>query len=300
MSDTPYRGRFAPTPSGPLHFGSLLAALASFLDARQQGGTWMLRMEDLDQPRVQPGAADSILRTLEHYNLYWDGDIRWQSQHLPHYQGILQGLLDCGLAFVCDCSRSQLSTTNGIYDGHCRDRKLGNTADRAVRLRVDNAETGFTDRLQGPFSQHLEADVGDFVIRRRDGIIAYQLAVVADDIQQQINQVVRGADLLDSTPRQLWLYQKLDARPPHYLHIPLAMRSDGNKLSKRLGSPPLSDKGAAQTLFLALQVLQQAPPAEAQGTPVSELLEWAVRHWNPHRLPACKQLPADILPTHLA
>lgn len=286
-----YIGRFAPTPSGQLHFGSLLAALASYLDARQAGGQWLVRIEDLDLPRNLPGAADQILQTLDTYGLHWDATVLWQSQRTDYYQQLIDQLLAAGQAFYCDCSRRELQAHAGIYPGTCRQRQLPAAGDRAIRVQVDDRSLSFVDRLQGPFSQRLQSEVGDFIIRRRDGIIAYQLAVVADDIAQQISDVVRGADLLDSTPRQLWLYQLLEARPPRHLHIPLAMRQDGEKLSKRLASTPLAAEQAPATLFRALQVLAQEPPAELAGAGISELLGWATDHWQPERLPACQQLP---------
>ncbi|PAU86219.1 tRNA glutamyl-Q(34) synthetase GluQRS [Pseudomonas sp. WN033] len=292
MPNTPaYIGRFAPTPSGQLHFGSLLAALASYLDARQAGGQWLVRIEDLDLPRNLPGAADQILQTLDTYGLHWDATVLWQSQRTDYYQHLIDQLLAAGQAFYCDCSRRELQVHAGIYPGTCRQRQLPAAADRAIRVQVDDHPLSFIDRLQGPFTQRLQTEVGDFIIRRRDGIIAYQLAVVADDIAQQVSDVVRGADLLDSTPRQLWLYQLLGARPPRHLHIPLAMRRDGEKLSKRLASTPLAAEQAPATLFRALQVLAQEPPAELAGADVSELLGWATSHWQPERLPARQQLP---------
>lgn len=296
MHAPPYIGRFAPTPSGYLHFGSLLAALASFLDARRHGGTWLVRMEDLDLARNLPGAADHILRTLEAYGMHWDGDVVLQSERTEIYRQALESLLDSGHAFRCDCSRKMVAAAGGIYPGTCRSRHLAASAEHAVRVRVADQGVGFIDRLQGSFSQNLSSDTGDFIVRRRDGVVAYQLAVVVDDIAQGVTDVVRGADLIDSTPRQIWLYRLLERSPPRYLHIPLIMRTDGEKLSKRLASAPIDPVQAPATLFRALVALEQQPPRELQGAPVSELLGWAIAHWQIERLPATTQLLESALP----
>lgn len=297
----PYIGRFAPTPSGHLHFGSLLAALASYLDAQHQQGTWLVRMEDLDQPRNKPGAAEHILATLTAFGLHPQGDVWVQSQRQAIYQKQIQTLIDQHLAYYCNCSRSDLAAYHGIYPGTCRERNLPPAADHAVRIRTDLTFTddgiySFADRVQGPFTQQLENDIGDFVIRRRDGIVAYQLAVVMDDIAQGITDVVRGADLLDSTPRQLHLYHLLGARPPRYLHTPLVVRRQGEKLSKRLGSKALDPALASATLHQAIAALYQAPPAELYRAPPAEQLAWAIAHWDPTRLPATREILQDQLP----
>lgn len=286
----PYIGRFAPTPSGHLHVGSLLAALASYLDARNKGGQWLVRMEDLDRPRNKTGAAEHILQTLTAHGLEWDGKVLTQSEHEARYQRQIDSWLDQGLAYYCDCSRSDLSTHNGIYPGTCRARNLPAAGNHAVRIRVTDDPVIFTDRLQGTISQRLESELGDFVIRRRDGVIAYQLAVVMDDIAQGVTDIVRGADLLDSTPRQLWLYRLLGATPPEYLHIPLVMARQGQKLSKRLGSAPIDPAQAPASIFAALAALQQQPPAALQQATATELLAWAVEHWQPLRLPASREV----------
>lgn len=296
MHAAPYIGRFAPTPSGYLHFGSLLAALASFLDARKHGGTWLVRMEDLDLARNIPGAADHILRTLEAYGLHWDGDVLFQSERIALYHHSLNTLLENGQAFRCDCSRKMIAAAGGIYPGTCRARNLAANVEHAIRVQVDDQQIGFIDRLQGCFSQNLSNDTGDFIVRRRDGIVAYQLAVVVDDIAQGITDVVRGADLIDSTPRQLWLYELLAQSPPRYLHIPLIVRADGEKLSKRLASAPIDPVQAPATLFRALTALAQQPPTELRGAPVPELLEWGIAHWQVARLPAATQLLESALP----
>ena len=286
MPSSRYIGRFAPTPSGYLHFGSLLAAVASYLDARHHQGKWLIRMEDLDTPRNLAGASEHILRTLQAYGLHWDGEIINQSDRLELYQQIIDEWLSTGQAYYCDCSRQKVIAHDGVYPGTCRHRQLPAAPNHAVRIQVGQSPIAFEDRLQGLVSQSLANTSGDFIIRRRDGIIAYQLAVVLDDIAQGVTDIVRGADLLDSTPRQLWLYQLLQQPAPGYLHVPLIMRHDGEKLSKRLGSAPLRDDQAAATLYRALCILTPNPPTSLRTAPVGQQLEWAIAHWQPQHLPA--------------
>lgn len=297
----PYIGRFAPTPSGYLHFGSLLAALASYLDAHHHQGTWLVRLEDLDLPRNKPEAAEHILGTLAAFGMHPQGAVWVQSERQALYLKQIQTLVDQRLAYYCNCSRSDLASYQGIYPGTCRERNLPPANDHAVRVRTDKLVTShsdyaFVDRLQGRFSQHLQNQIGDFVIRRRDGIVAYQLAVVMDDIAQGVTDVVRGADLLDSTPRQLHLYELLGVRPPRYLHTPLVVRQQGEKLSKRLGSKALNPALASTTLYQALAALYQAPPAEIRGAPVSEQLAWGIAHWDPLYQPATREILLHQLP----
>ncbi|GIZ12248.1 tRNA glutamyl-Q(34) synthetase GluQRS [Pseudomonas sp. NCCP-436] len=286
---TLYIGRFAPTPSGYLHFGSLVAALASYLDARAAGGRWLLRMEDLDPPREMPGAQDAILRTLEAYGFEWDGEIVRQSERIADYVAVLTRLYDQGLAYACTCSRRQLEGYAGIYPGFCRNA-CHPQQDAAIRLRVPNLQYQFTDRVQGEFRQHLSHEVGDFVIRRRDGLFAYQLAVILDDAWQGVTDVVRGADLLDSTPRQLYLQELLGLPQPRYLHVPLLIQPDGHKLGKSYRSPPLSADQAGPLLQRALRALGQQPPPELQGCPPGQLLAWGVSHWDVTRIPRQRTL----------
>ena len=289
MNDTPYIGRFAPTPSGYLHFGSLVAALASYLDARSVGGLWLLRMEDLDPPREMPGAQDAILRSLETYGFEWDGELVRQSERHAEYAALIQRLFAQGLAYACTCSRKQLEGTGGIYPGTCRNAGHPDH-DAAIRLRVPELEYRFVDRVQGEFRQHLGREVGDFVIRRRDGLFAYQLAVVLDDAWQGVTDVVRGADLLDSTPRQLYLQELLGLPQPRYLHVPLVIQPDGHKLGKSYRSPPLPADQAPPLLARALRALGQQPPAElAEGTP-REVLAWGIAHWDASRIPRSRTL----------
>ncbi|HDY98536.1 MAG TPA: tRNA glutamyl-Q(34) synthetase GluQRS [Pseudomonas sabulinigri] len=294
-SATPYIGRFAPTPSGYLHFGSLLAALASYLDARHQQGRWLIRVEDLDQPRSIPGASEHIIETLACYGMYSDGEIIFQQDRLTTYQAQIDQWLTTGQAYYCDCSRRQLAEFNGIYPGTCRHRQLPAAADHAVRLIAPKQPLTALDRLQPPLTQDLATATGDFIIRRRDGIYAYQLAVVLDDIAQGVTDVVRGADLLDSTPRQQWIYQLLGQPLPRYLHIPLLLRADGEKLSKRLGSTPLDPAQAPTELFRALQALTQQPPLALRNANIAEQLEWAIAHWRPQQLSPTQNLQQDSL-----
>lgn len=289
MSTSPYIGRFAPTPSGFLHFGSLVAALASYLDARSVGGQWLLRMEDLDPPREAPGAQDAILRTLERYGFEWDAEMVRQSERHEAYAELVQHLFDQGLAYACTCSRKQLEGSGGIYPGTCRN--LGHAEqDAAIRLRVPELEYRFTDRVQGEFRQHLGREVGDFVIRRRDGLFAYQLAVVLDDAWQGVTDIVRGADLLDSTPRQLYLQELLGLLQPRYLHVPLIIQPDGHKLGKSYRSPPLEPDQAPALLNRALRALGQQPPAELERASPLEVLDWARQHWRAQDIPRSRTL----------
>ena len=283
-----YTGRFAPTPSGYLHFGSLLACLASYLDARAAGGRWLLRMEDLDPPREVPGAQDAILRTLETYGFAWDGAVERQSDRQAAYAAAVEQLLARGLAYPCSCSRKQLEG-QAIYPGTCRG--AGRPAhDAAIRLRVPDAEYAFVDRVQGAFAQNLAREAGDFVIRRRDGLYAYQLAVVLDDAWQGVTDIGRGADLLDSAPPPLDLVELPGLPRPRYLHIPLLLQPDGHKLGKSYRSPPLPADQAPALLARALRALGQRPPAElAQGRP-AELLAWGVRHWDAAAIPRVASL----------
>jgi len=289
MNDSPYVGRFAPTPSGYLHFGSLVAALASYLDARSVGGRWLLRMEDLDPPREMPGAQDAILRSLELYGFEWDGELVRQSERHAEYAALIERLLAQGLAYACTCSRKQLEGFGGVYPGTCRDAGHAGV-DAAIRLRVPELEYHFIDRVQGELRQHLGREVGDFVIRRRDGLFAYQLAVVLDDAWQGVTDVVRGADLLDSTPRQLYLQELLGLPRPRYLHVPLIIQPDGHKLGKSYRSPPLPADQAPPLLARALRALGQQPPAELAGATPSEVLAWGIEHWDVARIPRSRTL----------
>ncbi|WP_442112172.1 tRNA glutamyl-Q(34) synthetase GluQRS [Pseudomonas sp. NUPR-001] len=295
MNQTSYVGRFAPTPSGFLHFGSLVAALASWLDARAVGGQWLLRMEDIDPPREAPGAQAAILRTLESYGLEWDGEVVYQSQRHAAYAEVVERLFRQGLAYACTCSRKQLEGYNGIYPGLCRNCCHAQE-EAAIRLRVPELTYRFEDRVQGTFEQHLGREVGDFVIRRRDGLYAYQLAVVLDDAWQGVTDIVRGADLLDNTPRQLYLQELLGFSQPRYLHVPLITQPDGHKLGKSYRSAPLPAEQATPLILRALRALGQATDAGMeQGSP-AEVLAHAATHWNPGAIPRRLTVPeADLL-----
>jgi glutamyl-Q tRNA(Asp) synthetase len=284
MTTFSYIGRFAPTPSGYLHFGSLVAAVASYLDARAAGGLWLVRMEDLDPPREVLGAQKAILETLERYGFEWDGPVARQSERHEAYEATVTRLLQSGLAYACTCSRKQLEGYRGLYPGHCRNAQhLYENA--AIRIRVPELTYAFTDRVQGEFRQHLGQEVGDFVIRRRDGLFAYQLAVVLDDAWQGITDIVRGADLLDSTPRQLYLQELLGFSQPRYLHVPLIIQPDGHKLGKSYRSPPLPPDQAGPLLLRALRALGQQPSPELHEASAQEILAWGIRSWQPACIP---------------
>ncbi|MDI5983542.1 tRNA glutamyl-Q(34) synthetase GluQRS [Halomonas sp. M4R5S39] len=281
-----YRGRFAPTPSGPLHFGSLVAALASFLDARRVGGQWRLRIEDIDPPRCPPGAAETILRQLEAFGLEWDGPIHWQHERGAAYQAALDTLVDRGLAYPCSCSRKQWRD-HPIYPGWCREglREPGKPAAWRLRSDLGLRPVVWHDRLFG--EQHFDpATLGDVILRRKDDLWAYQLAVVVDDADQGITDVVRGFDLLDNTPWQRQLQHGLDQPEPRYLHLPLIMGGDGQKLSKQNLAPPLplDDDAVRPLLHRALVALDQRPPAELATAPVAEQLARAITTWDAGRI----------------
>ena len=285
----PYTGRFAPSPTGRLHLGSLVAAVGSFLDARHQRGRWLVRIEDLDTARVVPGAADDILRCLERLGLAWDGTVEYQSRRLQLYEAALQQLRRRGLTFECSCPRSARGGAEQGYPGTCRAGPTRSGA-TATRFRVDRgAIVAFNDRAQGPVTLALD-ELGDVIVRRRDGLFAYQLAVVVDDAAQQVTAVVRGADLLDSTGWQLPLQQALGLAQPSHAHLPLIVKS-GIKLGKSRASVPA--EAGAHTLFGVLKLLQQQPPPQLRGAPVAALLEWAIQHWNLESLRGIATLPDD-------
>ena len=323
MQHLKYCGRFAPSPTGPLHFGSLVAAIGSYLDAKLHQGTWLVRMEDLDTPRCTPEAADDILRTLNVYGLHWDGEVVYQSQRTPAYEAALQQLKDFGAVYPCCCTRKEIadSAVHGVeglvYPGTCRHGIPAGREGRAWRVRTDieltrHSRAGgnpaiqnalcsnsldsrlrgndksevieFDDALQGGISQNLESDIGDFVVKRADGLFAYQLAVVVDDAFQDITHVVRGADLLLSTPRQIYLQRLLGLPTPSYLHLPVVVNVQGEKLSKQTLAEPIDKQQAATTLFNALLFLQQSPPTQLRSGSVDEVLAWAVHHWQPNKM----------------
>ena len=280
---TPYIGRFAPSPTGPLHFGSLLTAVASFLEARLHDGQWLLRVEDIDPPREQTGASDEILAALELYGFEWDGAVTYQSASRAAHDAAIQQLVDAGKAYSCGCSRRDLAdaprgTLGIIYPGTCRG---GSSAgEYALRVLTDDIPMAFNDQLQGPQEQSLQSDSGDFVILRRDGLIAYQLAVVVDDHLQGVTDVVRGIDLMDSTPRQIWLQQLLGYATPNYCHLPVAVNELGQKLSKSHGAGGVDLQHPEGNLLLALELLDQRPPPELKASRITEIWQWALESWD--------------------
>ncbi len=280
-----YRGRFAPSPTGPLHFGSLVAAVGSYADALAHGGDWLVRMEDVDEGRKAAGAADAILRTLERHGFQWRGEVLFQSRRKARYQEVLEILLRQGHAYPCGCTRKEVQQTGlqgpegPIYPGTCRNGLPAGRRARAFRLRVPELEICFHDRIQGRFCQQLQAEVGDFVIRRADGFFAYQLAVVVDDFDQGITDVVRGADLLGSTPRQRYLQKLLGAPFLRYAHLPLVLDAGGRKLSKRDRAHPVDDDDPVSGLLAAWRFLGQPEPPEHPARPL-EFWSWAASHWK--------------------
>ncbi len=285
---TGYIGRFAPSPTGPLHFGSLVSALASYLDAHHNGGKWLVRMEDLDPPREQAGAADSILHCLEDYGLEWDDSVLYQSQRWDIYEDYLSRLRQQDLLYACDCTRQDLQTMGGIYNGRCRTRYVDNSIPHAQRLKLYDLpaeftfqdELRFTDVIQGEQIQNLRRDAGDQILKRKDGLYAYQLAVVVDDIEQCITHIIRGSDLLEVTARQIFLFKLLNAPVPAFGHATLASHANGQKLSKQNLAPALELKDAGTNIWQALAFLGQNPPQELCGTAPKELLDWGKVNWK--------------------
>lgn len=278
-----YVGRFAPTPSGPLHQGSLYTALASYLDAKAHHGKWLLRIEDIDPPREQVGATQAIIDCLAAHHLFWDGEICLQSKRTALYQQALDNLLQQQHGYYCQCSRQQLSNCQGYYNGHCRHLQLTKTNHSAVRLKTDALlDTCFIDRLLGE-QKEPHAPNGcchDFVIFRRDGLFAYQLAVVVDDIAQGVTDIVRGSDILDSTFKQAWLYHYLDQTRPNYLHLPVLAFANGQKLSKQNKAEAVNLQHCKDNLLLALNQLKQTLPPSNKQHSLDDILQWAVEHWN--------------------
>ncbi|MEO5701870.1 MAG: tRNA glutamyl-Q(34) synthetase GluQRS [Casimicrobiaceae bacterium] len=305
--DGPYRGRFAPSPTGPLHFGSLVVAVGSYCDARAAGGQWLVRIEDVDAPRARSGAEAHILATLVRYGFGWDGPVVRQSARLAHYREALEQLIGQGDVFPCRCTRRALREARAgisgepLYPGTCRPGTCRLAATMAPspapdppfawRLNVQQSvATEFVDRLLGPQRQDLRAEVGDFVVRRADGLFAYQLAVVVDDAAQGVTDVVRGADLLASTARQIHLQRRLGLPTPRYLHLPIALNGSGEKLSKQTGAPPLADD-PVPTLLAAWRFLDQPEPPEPPRN-VGAFWQWALARWDARRLPPVTMLPA--------
>jgi len=278
-----YVGRFAPSPTGPLHFGSLLAGVASYAQALVNGGQWLVRVEDIDPPREPPGADQLILTALEAYGFQWDGPVSYQSTYTPRHEELVTRLINDGLAYPCSCSRRDLADASrgplgAIYPGTCREGCI--SKDVAIRVLVNDEVIEFEDALQGHFEQQLQSESGDFIIKRRDGLIAYHLAVVADDADQGITEIVRGIDLLDSTPRQIHLQHLLGFTTPDYLHIPVAVGKDGDKLSKLTGAPAVSNDDVGASLCLALQCLKQQPPNDLAQANIKVIWDWVAENWD--------------------
>lgn len=294
--DPDYRGRFAPSPTGPLHFGSLIAAVASYLQARINRGSWLLRIEDIDTPRCSSDAATNILNALEHYGLHWDEDVTYQSQRNTRYEHALEHLHDVGLSYDCACSRKEIArvartgTDGYIYPGTCRTGLPAGKAARTVRVKTDESEIVINDPIQGMITQHILTDAGDFILKRADGLYAYQLAVVVDDAEQQITEVVRGSDIFDLTPRQVWLQQQLGYPTPRYVHTPVAVNNQGQKLSKQTLAEPLSFGDPRPVLIHVLDFLGQQPPLDLRDSNLDSILDWAMHHWSLESVPQQREL----------
>ncbi len=290
MSDnhsTIYTGRFAPSPTGAVHYGTLVAAVGSYLQAKINNGKWLVRMEDVDVTRKVEGADVDILNTLEEFGFEWHGDVVYQSQQTGHYQEALDQLISQSLVFTCVCSRRALAESNSkIYPGTCRTRLLGK-ADKnitrephALRIFVDDVTIEFNDTVMGKQIQNMKRECGDFIIKRRDNLFAYQLAVVVDDALQKINEVVRGADLLTVTPRQIYLQQRLNYPTPNYCHLPLVVDANGNKISKSEGTAKVNIKDKKKLLVSVLQFLSQTPPDDLADSSLNDIWAWAIKHWD--------------------
>ena len=294
-----YRGRFAPSPTGPLHFGSLVAAVGSWAEARARAGEWLVRMEDLDPPREVPGAAAAILGTLESLGLEWDGPVVYQSARAEAYRAALDELQRKDALFPCACTRKEIADSaiavldgSLVYPGTCRRGLPPGRPARATRVRVEVGLVDFDDGLQGRVRQDLARDVGDFVLVRADGLFAYQLAVVVDDAAQGVTDVVRGADLLDSTPRQIFLQRLLGLPTLRYVHLPVAINARGEKLSKQTLAAPIDGSRPAAALVAALRFLGQSPPAGLERASGDTVLGWAAAHWDRGRIPAARAIAA--------
>lgn len=296
-----YTGRFAPSPTGPLHFGSLVAAAASFYDARSQGGRWLLRIEDVDTQRTVPGSAEQILATLERFGFEWDGGIVRQSQRTDAYAAALERLRSADLIFACACTRREMADSalardgSRVYPGTCRDGLPPGRKARAWRVRVEGG-IAFEDAVQGPQQEDLTSEVGDFVVLRADGLFAYQLAVVVDDAEAGVTHVVRGADLLDSTGRQIYLQQRLGSPTPAYAHLPVVVNAAGEKLSKQTLATAVDDWRPEAVLLAALTFLGQNPPLDLNHATLRDVHEWALAHWSLARVPRvrCQSEPQFI------
>jgi glutamyl-Q tRNA(Asp) synthetase len=297
-----YRGRFAPTPSGPLHLGSLLTALASFLHARKAGGSWLLRLDDLDRPRCVPGADTVILRQLEAHGLHWDESPYRQSAHRKLYSDALATLLRAQRVYRCVCTRARLNLNavpgpdGPVYAGTCRDNAPPPGNRNALRLRVTDDLLCVDDALQGRVCRKARSDIGDFVVHRADGVPGYQLACAVDEANMRISHVVRGADLLGSTLRQRAVQLALELPVPEYAHLPVLVTADGRKLSKQNHAVPVQEQDAANNLWHCLAWLGQSPPVLLQHEQPADILAWTLRHWDWSNVPRSAQIVARIAP----
>jgi len=287
-----YIGRFAPSPTGPLHFGSLIAAVASYCEAKTHQGKWLVRMEDLDKPREVKDAADTILHQLEAFGFEWNDTVLYQSQRSNFYADALETLKQKQLIYPCTCTRKEIADSSNafgidgvIYPGTCLQHTIKANAPIAWRIKTDNAKISFNDTIQGEISQNLSADIGDFILKRADGLFAYQLAVVVDDAAQGVTHIVRGADLLDSTPRQIYLQQLLGYSTPQYAHVPVASNVAGEKLSKQTLAKPITENDANHLIFETLNFLGQHPDANLKNASLSEIWGWAINHWDIKKVP---------------
>jgi len=296
-----YRGRFAPSPTGPLHFGSLVAAVGSYLEARTRGGDWLVRMEDPDPPRVVPGTADQILRALDACGLHWDGAVVRQSVRSAAYHCALHRLRARGMVYSCACSRREIADSalagieGFVYTGTCRNGVARGRIARAQRVMTRGAVIAFDDALQGHVEHDLEKDIGDFVLYRADGVYAYQLAVVIDDAEQGVTDVVRGSDLLDSTSRQIHLQRLLGLPTPHYAHLPVAVGESGEKLSKQTRAAPVDPDRPVPALAAAVTFLGQRPPADLARASLAEFWQWALMNWNLARVPRVRTAHLPVM-----
>lgn len=287
-----YRGRFAPSPTGLLHFGSLVTAVGSYLQAKSQQGEWLLRIDDIDPPREQKGAAENILTTLEAFGFEWDGQVIYQSRNQLHYREAISQLCKQELAYPCSCSRAQIMKLNlsnenkHIYPGSCRNGVVSACSEPSIRLRTNPQQIEFIDMIQGKQSINLEKSQGDFILQRRDGYFSYHLASGIDDAEQGITEVVRGSDLLDCTPSQLHVQNSLHLDNPKYCHLPIVVNNTGQKLSKQSHAKPIKPENAIPLLYQSLAFLGQVPPSELLEASINETWQWAISHWQLKCVPA--------------
>jgi glutamyl-Q tRNA(Asp) synthetase len=285
----PYRGRFAPSPSGLLHFGSLVTALASYLDAKHNQGTWLVRIEDIDPPRELTGASKAILNTLEAYGMHWDEDVLYQSSQSQHYLDVLNDLSKKELTYYCQCTRAEIKAIGGIYTGSCSTLGLPQL-NNAIRLKNTIGVNHYNDMIQGEVICEKTFSEEDFILKRKDGLFAYQLAVVVDDIFQDITHVVRGCDLIEPTVRQISLFEALNATTPSFSHIPLAVTAEGYKLSKQNKAPAIDNADPQPALTAALSYLGQNPPSELSYHSVEQIMEWAIKNWSLNKVTKKRQI----------